>query len=265
MKSYIFHVSLPGTGRTWRKVELTSDQTLEDLHYAIQTAYGWGADHLYSFFMSGEAWDPSTEYTVLEDEEDEDLFDDEYEDEEDEDWDEEDDSLAPEIDEQTAEQLRASLGDQPPPQSLPEMLAMIETNPELRAQVKKMLAEQMGVPGFMADMLLSNASSILSTLPPGMFDELLGGESDDESGDEEEPGDVSTTTLDELGLEVGKTFLYLFDYGDDWRFKVRVHAVNAEADPAATYPRTVEAVGEAPEQYPDWDDDDEDEGEDEEG
>ena len=66
MKTYTFHVSLPGTGRTWRKIELRADQSLEDLHFAILRAYEWSADHLYSFFMSGKAWDSSTEYALPE-------------------------------------------------------------------------------------------------------------------------------------------------------------------------------------------------------
>lgn len=67
----------------------------------------------------------------------------------------------------------------------------------------------------------------------------------------EGPGNVQTTTLEELDLQPKQEFLYLFDYGDDWRFKVRVHAINADA-PEYEYPRIVESVGEAPEQYPDW-------------
>lgn len=75
----------------------------------------------------------------------------------------------------------------------------------------------------------------------------------DEMGaqDEAGPGAVRVTTLEELGLEVGQTFLYLFDYGDEWRFKVRVHAINPAA-PEVEYPHIVESVGKAPEQYPDW-------------
>jgi hypothetical protein len=37
-----------------RTIELRSKQTLEDLHHAIQRAIHWDADHLYSFFMSGD-------------------------------------------------------------------------------------------------------------------------------------------------------------------------------------------------------------------
>ena len=45
----------------WRDIELAEDQNLEDLHLAIQQAYGWYDDHLYSFYMSGKAWDSSSE------------------------------------------------------------------------------------------------------------------------------------------------------------------------------------------------------------
>ena len=67
-----------------------------------------------------------------------------------------------------------------------------------------------------------------------------------------QPGDVRDTTLESLDLDEGQEFMYLFDYGDEWRFKVRVHAINPDA-PEGEYPRIVESVGEAPEQYPDWD------------
>lgn len=67
----------------------------------------------------------------------------------------------------------------------------------------------------------------------------------------EGPGNVQTTTLEELDLQPKQEFLYLFDYGDGWRFKVRVYAINPDA-PEGEYPRIVESVGEAPEQYPDW-------------
>jgi len=72
-----------------------------------------------------------------------------------------------------------------------------------------------------------------------------------------EPGNVLTTAIDELALQPKQEFMYLFDYGDEWRFKVRVHTISEDADPAAEYPRLVESVGEAPLQYPEWDDEEE--------
>jgi len=44
VKTYTLHVSLPGTGRVWRKIEIRADQTLENLHFAIQRA-GMGSKY----------------------------------------------------------------------------------------------------------------------------------------------------------------------------------------------------------------------------
>ena len=196
MKTYTFHVSLPGTGRTWRKIEMSADQTLEDLHFAIQDAYEWDADHLYSFFMSGQAWDESSEYCLPEGA---DPWGEPLHDEEEEEWPE----LTPEEHEQG---LRALLG---------------------------------GGEGMTVEEMQAYVDAFL--------DEYFAEE--DELG----PGNVQTTTLEELDLEPKQEFMYLFDYGDEWRFKVRVHAINENADPDVEYPRLVESVGEAPEQYPAWD------------
>jgi hypothetical protein len=59
---YRFKVALSGRKSVWRRIEVRSDQTLEDLHDAIQDAFVWDDDHLYAFFLSGKAWDASSEY-----------------------------------------------------------------------------------------------------------------------------------------------------------------------------------------------------------
>ena len=69
--------------------------------------------------------------------------------------------------------------------------------------------------------------------------------------EEHAPGDVRVATLESLHLKLGQIFLYLFDYGDEWRFKVRLHSINENA-PEDDYPKLVERVGESPPQYPDW-------------
>jgi len=58
---YSLRVRLQWQPSVWRVIEMTADQTLEDLHEAIQDAFGWDRDHLYAFFLSGRAWDSSTE------------------------------------------------------------------------------------------------------------------------------------------------------------------------------------------------------------
>jgi pRiA4b ORF-3-like protein len=62
------------------------------------------------------------------------------------------------------------------------------------------------------------------------------------------------------GLRVGdaparKEFLFLFDYGDEWHFGVKLLRTG-EVEPGARYPRVVASRGQAPPQYPDLDDED---------
>ena len=68
-------------------------------------------------------------------------------------------------------------------------------------------------------------------------------------------------TLDDLDLYPDKRFLYIFDFGDEWRFNCRVLKALPEATDA---PEVVRSVGDPPEQYPDYDDEDWDEDEDDE-
>jgi len=52
--TYVFKVAL--RNNVWRYIEISADDTLLDLHNAIQIAYNFDDDHLYSFFMDGEIW-----------------------------------------------------------------------------------------------------------------------------------------------------------------------------------------------------------------
>lgn len=272
MRTYTFHVSLPGLGRVWRKVELPADATLEGLHFAIQDAYNFGADHLYSFFMSGQAWDESTEYTlpddtdpwggaVMTDANEEATNDDENDDEDAADVFTEATGLPP--------GLPAGLA-MPTPDQLRGMMQLLQSDPQARQQFMKAMSEQMGLPPAMVNMLMSNMESALGGMSDDQMNALLQmgdpfgdeGDEDDAEGDEL-AGDVRSTQLDTLQLRKGQNFLYLFDYGDEWKFNVRVHAINENADPDAQYPRLVESVGEAPEQYPDWEEEEEGEKEEE--
>lgn len=248
MKTYTFHVSIPGTGRVWRKIELVEDHTLEDLHWAIQEAFDFGGDHLYSFFMSGKAWDRSTEYALPGD-----AFqwdDDEFELVDDTD---DDDEFEDVIDEESAKAIIDALGDTPPPETFEDMLALLSTNADLRGEMVKVMAEQTGIPAFMADMLLKNATSLMGGMSEDM--DMMGGL----FADDEPAGDVRKTELESLALQPGQSFMYLFDYGDEWRFQVKVDKVGDDMEPGVEYPRIVQSVGEAPSQYPDWDEDDDDE------
>jgi hypothetical protein len=52
---------------------------------------------------------------------------------------------------------------------------------------------------------------------------------------------------------VGSAMTFLYDYGDEWRFRVEV-VETGQAQPGADYPRIVRKFGKAPPQYPDIED-----------
>lgn len=139
---YRFLVALEGDEQVWRRIELRGDQTLEDLHDAIQDAFDWDDDHLYAFFLSGRAWDGATEY------------------------------VSPYGDGRSAVSAR----------------------------------------------------------------------------------------LEDLFKRRGKKFLYIFDFGDEWRHRITLEAIaRGEVEAGADYPRIAERHGDPPPQYPAWDDDEENE------
>jgi len=51
-----------------------------------------------------------------------------------------------------------------------------------------------------------------------------------------------------------KKLYYLFDFGDHWTFEIRKARGAKKPEADVKYPRVVEAVGPAPEQYPSWED-----------
>ena len=281
MNTYTFHVSLPGYGRVWRKVELPATATLADLHNSIQFAYDFGNDHLYSFFMSGKAWDSKSEYCLPEDADPWDFFDSDVDlDDEDLDDDlEDDDELSVE-----GMELAQSLLGLPEPPELSEdeelemptvdqarsMFAELQNNPEARELFLQGMATQLGLPPAMAQMIVGNLENVFGNMSDQDLEKILNmnenmfgaGAMGDPFGNDA-AGDVRTTTLASLNLHKGQKFLYLFDYGDEWRFNVKVDAINQDADPSLEYPRLVEEVGKAPVQYEGWDEDDEEWDEDE--
>jgi hypothetical protein len=138
----------------WREIEVAANQTLADLGEAIPLAFGFDDPHLWSFFLSGKAWDRASEYAL---------------------------SSAP-----------GPLG-----------------GPRAPAASRARIGE---VPF---------------------------------------PGATGK-----------KEFLFLFDYGDEWHFGVKLVRVSDRIEPGVRYPRVAASQGEAPPQYPDieddWDDEDED-------
>jgi hypothetical protein len=66
------------------------------------------------------------------------------------------------------------------------------------------------------------------------------------------PRDSTMSRLDALGLKVGKTFEYLFDFGDSWLHEVEVVGIGPQ-QPGRRYPSLLEKKGVSPPQYADVD------------
>ena len=64
---------------------------------------------------------------------------------------------------------------------------------------------------------------------------------------------VDEAEIGALELYKKQNFLYLFDYGDQWRFNVEVFNIE-EINMRLLNPEIIESKGEPPEQYPEFDD-----------
>jgi hypothetical protein len=65
-------------------------------------------------------------------------------------------------------------------------------------------------------------------------------------------GRVDTTTIGSLSLEVGRSFGYWFDFGDDWWHQINVEAVEDKVS-RGKLPKVTKRVGKSPPQYADED------------
>jgi hypothetical protein len=140
----------------WREIEVAANQTLADLGEAIPLAFDFDDPHLWSFFLSGQAWDPASEYAL---------------------------------------------------NSQPDPFGGRQARAARRVAIR--------------DVPLPGASG-------------------------------------------KKEFLFLFDYGDEWHFGVKLVRQSPTVEPGARYPRVVAQQGKAPPQYPPEEEEEEEDEEDEE-
>ena len=57
-QTYVLDAELVGFEGVRRTITVRDDLTLVDVHYALQSAFGWDDDHLYSFWLRGSFWAP---------------------------------------------------------------------------------------------------------------------------------------------------------------------------------------------------------------
>jgi hypothetical protein len=72
----------------------------------------------------------------------------------------------------------------------------------------------------------------------------------------EEPPSTDETAVGEIPLRPGASMEYLFDFGDEWRFDVKLERIDS-ADGRIKKPKLLEEHGEAPPQYPNMEEDEE--------
>jgi hypothetical protein len=75
-------------------------------------------------------------------------------------------------------------------------------------------------------------------------------------GEQTNAKSVRKTRVADAFPDVGHTMLFMFDYGDDWRFVVEVIG-RGQKEAKTRYPKVLKKVGQAPEQYGTWEEDDE--------
>lgn len=71
-----------------------------------------------------------------------------------------------------------------------------------------------------------------------------------EVDEEEEYRHTCDIKLSKLGMQKDDKFKFIFDFGDDWEFQCKVLRIIDEETKEATI---IRMLGEAPEQYPDYD------------
>jgi hypothetical protein len=70
-------------------------------------------------------------------------------------------------------------------------------------------------------------------------------------GEDSNARSVKKTKVAEAFPQVGRTMTFLFDYGDEWRFRIKLIGFG-QRTAKVRYPRILASKGKAPEQYPDF-------------
>lgn len=74
-------------------------------------------------------------------------------------------------------------------------------------------------------------------------------------GEESKFKGVRQAKANQIFYDIGKKWLFLFDYGDDWHFIIELERIE-QAENDKRYPLVIESVGDAPPQYEEYDESD---------
>jgi Plasmid pRiA4b ORF-3-like protein len=208
----------------YRILAVPADLSLYDLAFEINESFNFDFDHAFGFFDNlKNPWRADEQYELFNDGELED----------------EGELVLAELEEELEELSQEEMA---------QVDALSELPPD---EAKKKLIEMSLKDVPPEDKAM--AQFFLESMLDEVLDEALGAE------DGAAPKGVKGVAVSQA-FEKGKKLLYLFDYGDEWRFIVECKKI--EQSDGGKYPRVLGFKGEAPEQYPDYDEeDDEDESE----
>lgn len=65
VNAFKFRVLIDQDETVFRDIEISGNQTFQDLHNAIQSAFGFDSSQMASFYMSNENWDKGQEITLM--------------------------------------------------------------------------------------------------------------------------------------------------------------------------------------------------------
>jgi hypothetical protein len=102
------------------------------------------------------------------------------------------------------------------------------------------------------DFDLDHAFGFFSKLDGHIFDSPVRYELFADLDGDSESRSVKRTKVAQAFPDLGSKLQFLFDYGDEWRFRVEVIGLG-EKVPKTRYPKILKTVGKAPPQYPDPD------------
>lgn len=228
-------------GKPSRTIAIEGQNSLYDLALAINNAFDFDFDHAFGFFDNlDDPYDSEESYELFSDLEDDD----------------DEDELPP-----TPEMLEELSKTIPGGENNP---AFIVTKAAMGLDQEVLKQRYLGATrSILREELLKNISSdqhpkvqdALDMFVQNMLPDDL--DEDDDLGDifgddGQDSGSVKNTAIGNVFDQVGKKMLFLFDYGDEWRFVVELKKLDVPA-PKTRYPKVVESVGKAPEQYGDED------------
>jgi hypothetical protein len=203
-------------GHPYRVLAVPADLSLYDLAFEINESFEFDFGHAFGFFDNlKHPWRSDEQYELFNDGELEDEGEKVLA------------ELAGELEQLSDEEIAQvdALSEFPPDEAKKKLIEM---------SLKDVPPEDKAVAQFFLESMLDEG-----------LDEALGNE------DGATPKGVKGVAVREA-FEKGKKLLYLFDYGDEWRFVVECQSVGQSGGGA--YPRVLEAKGEAPAQYPDDED-----------